>query len=167
MSHLAPPELVALIGPPGAGKTTALARLDVRDAVVVGLDRARAEVSCCAADQSATHAAVRRSLATARAALAAGTSVVWDATNARRRERRRLLDLAREQGARTRAVVVLPDLGTALARNATRDPSPCPACGHAERVPDDVVRRMHATISRAVPDLPAEGWDRVDHLDPT
>jgi predicted kinase len=152
--------LVALVGPPGAGKTTLRDRFP--GVVVVSLDDNRRALSCCAMNQAVTPLAAEMAHNAVRTALAAGRTVLWDATSAERADRAGLLLLAHEYGARTRAVVLLPPLRVVLARNATRDFRPC-ACGHARRVPDPVVRAMHAAITRDLPGLHGEGWHHVHH----
>jgi hypothetical protein len=92
--------------------------------------------------------------------------VLWDATNAAAEYRRGLLDVAAgdpqlRPAARAVAVLVLPALDVVLARNATRDSTPCPGCGLARRVREDVVRRMHAAIVADLPGLAGEGWDEL------
>jgi predicted kinase len=152
--------LVATIGPPGAGKSTWRRHHQRRDVALVSLDDNRALVSCCSANQQATPVAVEIGVATARAVLGRGATLIWDATNADRAARTLLQVLAAEYAAHTVAVVFLPPLAICLARNASRDPRPC-SCGYARRVPDTVIRSMHDAIHRDLPDLPGEGWHTV------
>lgn len=153
--------LYALVGPPGAGKTSL--RPCFPDAVVVSLDDLRGRWSCCSMNQD--RALLARVLLfarpAARAALSTGRDVVWDATSARVEHRQELVALAHAHKARAVAVLVLPPLDVVLARNATRDPTPCSTCGYPRRVPEDVVRRMHAAITEDLHGLNGEGWDEV------
>ncbi|MCA1194166.1 ATP-binding protein [Saccharopolyspora sp. 6V] len=156
--------LIATIGPPGAGKTTwARCWAAGLGARVVGLDAWRSRVSCCSADQGATPRAVQGALQEAREALAGGSTVLWDATSARVRDRAALLDLAAESGAATAAVVLLPPLPVAHARNAARSRWACGRCGGTRRVPSRVVAALHREITRDLPALPGEGWDLIHH----
>ncbi|MBN6038627.1 ATP-binding protein [Amycolatopsis sp. 195334CR] len=156
--------LVATIGAPGAGKSTWRTRWCEANphAVVVNLDRMRAAVSWCGClmNQAASPYALELATVAASAALAADRVVLWDATSADVAARRRLLVLAAEHGARTVAVVHQPPVATVLARNAARSAKRC-ACGHARRVPTDVVLDKHAAIEAAVPSLAEEGWHVV------
>ncbi|QFU91497.1 ATP-binding protein [Amycolatopsis sp. YIM 10] len=156
--------LVATIGAPGAGKSTWRTRWCRANphAVVVNLDQMRAAVSWCGClmNQAASPYALELATAAASTVLADGGTVLWDATSADTAARRRLLVLAAEHGARTVAVVHQPPLATALARNAARSAKRC-ACGHARRVPADVVRDKHVAIEAAVPWLADEGWHVV------
>jgi predicted kinase len=156
------PVLYALVGPPGAGKTSL--RPWFPDAVVVSLDEIRAALSCCDSNQDPDLRERIVPLAHHRAAtwLQLGTrTVLWDATNAHDMHRQALVDLAHRHDARAVAVLVLPALDVVLARNATRDPAPCWTCGYPRRVPEMVVRRMHAAITKDLPNLGGEGWDAV------
>ena len=85
------------------------------------------------------------------AALAAGADVVVDNTDPAPEDRAPLVAIAREHGARTRAVYVDTPLETCLARNAAR-------VGRA-RVP---LVGVLATRGRLVPPSTAEGFDQVD-----
>lgn len=154
--------LVAVVGPPGAGKST-WRRGWLRDhpgTTVVSLDDNRRALGCCSANQELTPLAVQMGVVAARSALARGGIVVWDATNAEKAARMLLLVVAAEHQARTTAVILLPTLAVALDRNAGRDARPC-WCGYARRVPDAVVSGMHAEITRDLLTIPAEGWNRV------
>jgi predicted kinase len=156
-------DLIALVGPPGAGKTTLRAAWP--EAVVASLDDNRRWVSpCgCSSNQDPTVCALAVQIAynTARAALAAGHTVLWDATNAGPADRRALVVLAAEMGARCRAVVLLPPLPVCLARNARRSTQPC-CCGYTRRVPDAVVEEIHHAITHDLSALLAEGWHDID-----
>ncbi|WP_394622309.1 AAA family ATPase (plasmid) [Lentzea sp. JNUCC 0626] len=155
------PQLIALIGPPGAGKTT-LRRRHLPGVEVVHLDENRGLLSPfgCEADQAVTAAAVQMATVQAGALLAAGRPVLWDATSAVRADRLALQVLAAEHRARSTAIVQLPDLAVCLARNALRDDRPC-ACGFARRVPEEIVAAMHAEILGDLDGLRGEGWDEV------
>ncbi|MFE2751507.1 AAA family ATPase [Actinosynnema sp. NPDC059335] len=154
--------LVALIGPPGAGKTSE--RHLYPHAQVVSLDDNRRLLSWCGCssnqDPILRAHAVELAFSTARSALAAGCTVLWDATNADPADRRALLVLAAEYHATTTAVLVLPRPSTVLRRNNRRDQRPC-ACGYARRVPDDVVLAMYDAINRDQWSLDTEGWSEV------
>ncbi|WP_157767941.1 ATP-binding protein [Actinosynnema pretiosum] len=161
------PNLTALIGPPGAGKTTL--RTAYPDALVVSLDDNRRALSWCGCannqDDRLRAFAVQLAHTIAHHALAHGRDVLWDATNAHPADRAALLLLAAEVGATTTARLVLPPLETVLHRNRQRSNEQC-ACGHSPRVPDQVVRAMHTTITHDLPALPREGWTRIK-LPPT
>jgi predicted kinase len=87
--------------------------------------------------------------------LAAGRSVVVDNTNPSPAERAALVAAARTAGVPVRAVWLDTPLPTCLARNDARE-------GRA-RVP---LVGVHATRARLVPPSTAEGFDRVDAVDP-
>lgn len=153
--------LIVTIGAPAAGKTTWRHRWLRPDVQVVSLDDNRARLSCCSANQRATGRAVRMATADARRVLGEGGTVLWDATSAKRADRQQLLRLAADYQATTHAVLFLPPLDTVLTRNARRNPKPCPACGYARRVPDNVILRMHHAIVDDLATLNAEGWQVI------
>lgn len=155
------PALLVLVGPAGAGKSTL--RPAFPTAAVVSLDETRARLSCCSSNQDPTLAA--QALAGARSAagvaLAVGRDVLWDATSSRAEHRRGLVELAGQHRARAVAVLVLPRLEVVLARNARRDPTPCPSCGYACQVPAEVVQAMHDAITGDLDTIAGEGWNEI------
>jgi predicted kinase len=153
--------LIALVGPAGSGKTT-FRRHWLPEVDTVHLDENRAVVSPfrCEADQAVTAAAVQMAFTQAASLLTRGRHVLWDATNAERADRMALQVLAAEHETKTAAIVLLPELELCLARNDVRDATACP-CGFTRRVPDAVVARMHADITRDLRGLSGEGWDVV------
>lgn len=160
------PQLLALIGPPGAGKTT-MRRRYFPGVAVVHLDENRRLLSpfSCEADQAVTAAAVQMAIAQAGVLLAAGRPVLWDATSAVRADRLALQVLAAEHRARSTAIVLLPELAVCQARNGQRDDQPC-ACGFTRRVPEEIVAEMHAEITGDLAGLRGEGWDDVLFAEP-
>jgi predicted kinase len=157
--------LIATIGPPGAGKSTWCRHHTPFGARAVKLDSNRALLAWChcPANQSVTPLAVEMGMATARAVLARGGTVVWDATNAERVARSALQVLAAEYGARTVAVLILPPLAVSLARNESRDPRRC-ACGWSRRVPEEAIRAMDIAIRQDLRRITiGEGWHEVRH----
>lgn len=156
------PALLALVGPPGAGKTTWIRR-HVRRAVLVSLDACRARVSPhgCPCDQAATAQAVELACDLARIELRAGRLVVWDATNCAASHRDSVLGLCAAHDAHSVAVVMCPPLQVCLARNGIRDAT-VHTCGYARRVPDATVAAMHTALREDLAELAAR-WDAV-HL---
>lgn len=153
--------LWVFVGAPGAGKS-ALRRY-FPGAVVVSLDEGRAALSCCSATQDprVQDEVVRLARRRADTWLQCGRDVLWDATSAVAEHRRNLVQLAHDRAARAVAVLVLPRLEVALQQNASRSSTPCPECGLARRVPEDVVRDMFLAIAEDLHGLGDEGWDEV------
>lgn len=163
------PTLIAMVGPPGAGKTSWRRRV-LPQIPVVSLDACRRIVSPHRdeADQtpSTTEQALELAVHTTRELLSARMAMVWDATNCRRAHRNILLPLAAEHHATTVAVVVHPALQACLDRNATR-PATSGPCGYARRVPEAVIADMHASLTADLPMVAGEGWDLLVHADDT
>ncbi len=141
--------LYVLIGAPGSGKSAWARENGPRlGVVVVGSDDVRNDFRANGKnplDGDAVFAEVTRR---AREALAAGRSVILDATHYRRRYRTYAIDLARDLGARRVAVWFDVLLGVCLSRNAGRRGG---TFGD-EPVPDQVVRDIFAHLQPPKPD---------------
>ncbi len=144
--------LVLLVGPSGAGKST-WAEARFAPEAILSSDAYRAQVAGDAADQSATADAFKVLHTVARARLRRGLLTVVDATNLTERARRSLLRLAGAAGRPAVAVAFEVSLERCLARNTSRPD---------RRVPEDVVRRHHREMRRAVGRLPAEGYVAIE-----
>ncbi|WP_063753284.1 RNA ligase family protein [Streptomyces sp. NRRL S-87] len=121
------PRLVQLVGPAGSGKSTVAAALAraVPGAVCVSLDDLRTARGD-RTDQSENAAVLRAGLDRLDAALAAGGTVVWDATSLTERQRLPVLDAARRRDALVTQVVTVVDEDELVRRNGSR-PHPVPA----------------------------------------
>lgn len=155
--ELPEPCLVALVGPAGSGKTTFAARYFRLDEVVSS-DALRAALTGDAADQSANGMVFAALHGEVAARLAAGRTVVVDATNVEAHARRALVRIAARAGRPAIAIVLDVGLAEALVRNARRP-------GRA--VPADVVERHERTLDRALARhaLDWEGFAAVHVLD--
>ncbi|MEX1297209.1 MAG: AAA family ATPase [Candidatus Limnocylindrales bacterium] len=146
--------LVLLVGPSGSGKST-WAGARFAPGAVLSSDAFRALVAGDAADQSATADAFKVLHTVARARLRRGLLTVVDATNLTEGARRSLLRLAARAERPAVAVAFAVSLERCLAQNAARP---------GRRVPDEVVRRHHRDMQRALEHLPREGFARVHIL---
>lgn len=145
--------LVLLVGPAGSGKST-WATNHYRAEQILSSDTYRLWVAGDAADQAATADAFKVLHIIAKARLRRGLPTVIDATNLTQRARRSLLRLAAAMGRPAVAIVFDLSLERCLAQNRARPD---------RLVPDDVVRRHHAELQRALEQLPTEGYAEV-HL---
>jgi len=138
-----------LIGAPGSGKSTwARENASRLDAVVVGSDDVRNDFSVSGEnplDGDAVFAEVERR---ARDLLAAGQSVILDATHSRRRYRTYAIDLARDLDARRVAIWFDVPLEECLRRNAGRTGGTF----GSESVPARVVRGIFEHLQPPGPD---------------
>ncbi len=150
--------LLFLIGLPGSGKSTLAAQLLQEDdrRRLISTDQIRAQLFGDEAIQGSWLLIwweIRQQLTIAIAQIQAGiiTEVIYDATNARRRDRRRALLLIRYCGfTQVTGIWVNTPLATCLERNQRRD----------RQVPEAVIMRMHARLVAAPPAL-EEGFDAL------
>jgi predicted kinase len=133
------PELVILVGLPGAGKTSFFRDRFEATHVHISKDRLRNR-----RDKQA------RQLALIDEALAAGRSVVVDNVNAAVADRAALLEAGRRHGARMSCYLLATDVGECLRRNRER-------VGR-ERVPNVAIA---AAAKRYQPPTRSEGFDRL------
>ncbi|MGN9837095.1 RNA ligase family protein [Nonomuraea sp. H19] len=117
------PRLVHLAGPSGSGKSTFAAALPGIDAHLSLDDLRQARGS--RADQRANREVLGQGLDRLDAALAAGGTVVWDATSLNQQQRSLVHAVAHRRDALTTHAVVLVDEAELHRRNATR-PHPVP-----------------------------------------
>ncbi|MFI9551084.1 RNA ligase family protein [Nonomuraea endophytica] len=134
------PRLVHLVGPSGSGKSTFAAGLE--RAVRVSLDELRATRGS-RADQRDNGAVLGEGLDRLDTALAAGGTVVWDATSLNHHQRSLVHAVARRRDALTTHVVALLEEDELHRRNAAR----------ADAVPAHV---LDAQVRRYVPPYPGQ-----------
>ncbi|MFF7839537.1 RNA ligase family protein [Streptomyces ossamyceticus] len=113
------PKLIQLVGPAGSGKSSFARRLPDVD-VYVSLDDLRAARGS-RADQRANGEVLRAGLDRLDAALAAGGTVVWDATSLTRQQRSLVHAVAHRRDALLTHAVVLVDEDELVRRNARRE----------------------------------------------
>lgn len=140
MIALPEPCLVVLVGAAGAGKSTLAARL-VAPSAILSSDAYREVVAGDAADQRATRVAFAILHRELDRRLAAGQTVVVDATSVTPFARRTLLRRAAAHGVPAIAIVLDLPAATVLARNAAR-------AGRV--VPEAAVRAQLAGLARSL-----------------
>lgn len=124
-------EVVVMCGLPGAGKDTWI-RKNRPDWPVVSLDALRREMKVDPREPQGPVAAMGRERA--REHLRAKRSFVWNATSTTRKRRDRVVDLARDYGARVHIVVVEAPWERLLKQNA----------GRPDKVPQVVLEKLLA-----------------------
>ena len=147
--------LVVLIGASGSGKSTFAAR-HFRETEILSSDRCRALVADDESDQSASKDAFDVLYAIAAKRLAARRLTVIDATNLRREDRARGIELARKYHALPVAIALDVPAEVAVERNRTR-----PDRQFGARVVHEHVRMLH----RSLRNLRGEGYRIVHVLD--
>lgn len=149
------PALVVLAGAAGSGKSTVAQRL-FRPADVLSTDAFRELVAGDAADQSASAAAFSLLRHALDERMKRRRRTVVDATNVSRRDRRRLVGVARRHDVPAVALVLDLPLATCQRR----------AAGRTERPVDpDVVARQHEALRRSLSGIDDEGFDQVVVVD--
>ena len=155
MTSLTVPDLalVVLVGASGSGKST-FARRHFRPTQVLSSDACRGLVADDENDQSATPDAFDVLTYVAATRLRRGRLTVVDATNVKREDRAKLVELAREHDVLPVAIVLdLPE-SVCRARNAERPDRDLAAA---------VIRRQRADLHRGLRGLRKEGF-RVAHV---
>jgi len=137
------PCLIVLVGPPGSGKTS-WARLQGRGAVHISQDDLIDAITPDGFNHVYRRIYREAEDAVARAALAAGHTVIVDRTNRTRAHRQRWLRIASETACPSIAVVMTASEALCRKRNAER--------GGARRVSDERMERMFAALEPVLPD---------------
>ncbi len=154
---LAVPELalIVLVGISGSGKSSFAAK-HFRSTQVLSSDACRGMVADDENDQAATPAAFDVLHYIAATRLRAGRLTVVDATNVKREDRAKLVQLARDHDVLPAAIVLDVPEGVAVDRNAAR----------ADRnMNAGVIRRQRADLRRGLRGLSREGFRKVHILD--
>lgn len=147
------PSLVVLVGVAGCGKSTFAARWFV-DTEVVSSDRCRALICDDPHDQDVTSDAFSLLRILVDRRLRHGRLTVVDATNVKRRDRKRVLGIAETHA--VPAVAIVLDLPLDLCRQ--RD------AGRERPVGPEVQERQHRDLVRTRTQLADEGYVAVHHL---
>ncbi|MFI2370573.1 RNA ligase family protein [Streptomyces sp. NPDC018833] len=113
------PKLIQMVGPSGSGKSTFARGLPGVDAYV-SLDDLR-EARGARSDQKANQEVLRTGLGRLDTALAAGGTVVWDATSLNQQQRSLVHTVARRRDALITHAVVLVDEDELVRRNGARE----------------------------------------------
>lgn len=150
--------LLLLIGLPGSGKSTFAAQLTQQDQQyrLISTDRIREALFGSEATQGdwmRIWHEIQRQFKAAIAHSQPGSAciVIYDATNARRRDRRKLILLARHCGFNhITGVWFDTPLDVCLERNRKRD----------RQVPDEIILQMHRRLLGGPPDL-SDGLDEL------
>lgn len=156
------PQLVVLIGPAGAGKST-WAGAHYQPHQVHSLDQLRAVVSDDECDQDATADALVLLTAILHTRLARRLTTVVDATSTSVADRAWLLGIAAEHQVPAVAVTFTTPLEVCLARQAAR-PGPAPGRRWGRAVPAAAVTTQHADTHAALATLRAEGFTHVTEI---
>lgn len=146
-------QLIVLIGLPGSGKSTLATQLLAQcpRTQLISTDAIRGQLFGNEAFQGPWLLIWREIQWQFQQALIAGGTIIYDATNAQRRHRREVIDIARELGfTHITGVWVRTPVWQCLARNKRRE----------RKVPEDVIFRMYRQLREAPPSL-EEGFDNL------
>ncbi|WP_413175314.1 AAA family ATPase [Anabaena azotica] len=146
-------KLLLLIGLPGSGKSTLAKQLltDSPQMQLISTDAIRGQIFGSQAIQGSWLLIWREIGRQFQQATTVGICTIFDATNAQRRNRREIIELAREIGfTHITGLWIKTPVWLCLARNKKRD----------RQVPEDVILRMHRQLRDAPPSL-EEGLDEI------
>jgi predicted kinase len=146
-------QLIVLIGLPGSGKSTLATQLlaECPRKQLISTDAIRGQLFGHKALQGPWLLIWREIQRQFQQAVIAGGTTIYDATNAQRRHRREVIDIARELGfIHITGVWVRTPVWQCLARNKRRE----------RKVPEDVIFRMYRQLRDAPPSV-EEGFDNL------
>jgi predicted kinase len=146
-------KLLLLIGLPGSGKSTLAKQLltECPQMQLISTDAIRGQLFGCQATQGPWPLIWREIETQFQQATTAEIPTIFDATNAQRRHRRDIIELARELGfTHITGLWVKTPVWLCLARNKKRE----------RQVPEDVILRMHRQLRDAPPSL-EDGLDEI------
>jgi predicted kinase len=149
--------LLILIGLPGSGKSTLAKQLIIEcpRMQLISTDAIRGQLFGDEIIQGPWFLIWQEIERQFQQALAAKKTAIFDATNARRRDRREIITLARELGfTQITGIWLTTPVWLCLARNKRRD----------RKVPEDIILRMHRQLRDAPPSL-EEGLDSLIKID--
>ncbi len=146
--------LFILIGAPGSGKSTEVAKLEksVPNNIIVSSDTLRAKFGSDENDQSVTpkvFSYIKRMLPVF---LNDGKNVILDATNMTVRDRKEYIDMAKQNGSKVVGIAFERDKATLLDRNKKRGDA------GGRNVPEFVIDKMLAKYQKPTS---AEGFDKI------
>ncbi|MEO0492052.1 MAG: polynucleotide kinase-phosphatase [Actinomycetota bacterium] len=147
--------LIVLVGASGSGKST-FAHRHFASTEVVSSDQCRALVGDDETDQSVTAPAFALLHDIIDKRLEVGRLTVVDATNAKREDRKSLLELARKWDVLATAIVFDLPIDVCFERNGQRSD---------RTTPDHAIRRQHKAVRRSVKGLRKERFTRVHVID--
>ena len=145
-----------LCGTPGSGKSTWFKNQNfpANQTVRVSMDDIREELTGDVTDQSKNAEVAIEAKSRWEKALVSGVPiVVWDATNTRRKYRKPLITVAKDNGYETVCVWFDLPLEVAKKRNAGRD----------RVVPEHVLERMYNSLQQ-IPPSRDEGFDIIQRI---
>lgn len=145
--------LILLIGLPGSGKSTLAKQLltECPQMQLISTDAIRGQLFGSEATQGSWLLIWRELERQFQQAVTSGIPTIFDATNAQRKNRRELIELARDLGfMQITAIWVKTPVWMCLVRNQKRD----------RQVPEEIILRMHRQLRDAPPSL-EEGLDRL------
>ncbi|MEY3256684.1 MAG: hypothetical protein RLZZ29_1819 [Cyanobacteriota bacterium] len=146
-------KLLLLIGLPGSGKSTLAAQLltECPQMQLISTDAIRGQLFGSQATQGPWFLIWQEVERQFQQATIANIPTIFDATNAQRRNRREVIELARHTGfTHITGIWVRTPVWLCLTRNKKRD----------RQVPEDVILRMHRQLRDAPPSLD-EGLDDI------
>ncbi|MDM3846050.1 MAG: AAA family ATPase [Aphanizomenon gracile PMC649.10] len=146
-------KLILLIGLPGSGKSTLAKQLltECPQMQLISTDAIRGQLFGSEAIQGPWPLIWRELERQLQQAVAADQQVIFDATNAQRKNRREVITLARDYGfSYIMGVWVKTPVWLCLARNQRR----------IRQVPQDIILRMHRQLQDAPPSV-EEGIDEL------
>lgn len=144
--------LIIMVGPPGAGKTTIAEEIVDKfdNFVIVSPDRIREEITGDMNNQSQNEVVFSRVYGQLSAYLEDGRNVVYDATNCRSAYRYKIIDACKTSAYKIICLVSTTPIAKCIKRNDERN----------RIIPEDVIEKMYFNLKKHPPII-FEGYDLI------
>lgn len=139
--------LYVMCGPSGSGKSTYI-KENLRNCIVVSTDAIRKELWGAEEDQQNPQEVFEIAYARVELFLRAGYDVVFDATNLKARDRKKVAKIAERYGAKKNCIAMATPLGYCVLAQCARD----------RRVPTEVIESQFKHFQYP---MLGEGWDEI------
>lgn len=159
-------QLIVTLGISGSGKSRYASQYDETgsDFVRVNMDTLRKLWTGDISDQSKNHQVADTAMAMVEYLLHMDKNVIWDATSTNAGTRNKLLKFAREQGAKTRLVVMMDSKDFQLCQERVNKDLKNGVDRAKTTIDDSIMMRQYSGFMDALKAIDKEGWDEIEKI---